>query len=258
MARGPSLAVTWLGHATLRLALDGATILTDPALHPRMGGLIRHAAQPKPPTWHGVDAVLVSHAHHDHLDLPSLGLLDPDVHVVVPRGLGALVRGAGMRQVSEVDVGDRLTVRSVVIEVVPALHAGRRVPRGPTAPAIGYVIEGSQRVYFAGDTGLFEVMEEIGRTGLDLALLPVWGWGPRLRGGHLDPAGAANALTLLRPTHAVPIHWGTFWPAGMRWVARDRFRLPGGEFAQHAATVAPDVDITVLAPGETLSLEPRA
>ena len=97
MARGPRLAVTWLGHATLRLALDGATILTDPALRPRMGGLIRHAAQPKPPTWHGVDAVLVSHAHHDHLDLPSLGLLDPDLHVVVPRGLGALVRGAGMR-----------------------------------------------------------------------------------------------------------------------------------------------------------------
>ena len=164
MARGPSLAVTWLGHATLRLALDGATILTDPALRPRMGGLIRHAAQPKPSTWQGVDAVLVSHAHHDHLDLPSLGLLDPDLHVVVPRGLGALVRGAGMRQVSEVDVGDRFAVGSVVIEVVPALHAGRRVPRGPTAPAIGYVIEGSQRVYFAGDTGLFEAMEEIGRT----------------------------------------------------------------------------------------------
>ena len=258
MARGPSLAVTWLGHATLRLALDGATILTDPALRPRMGGLIRHASQPKPPTWHSVDAVVVSHAHHDHLDLPSLGLIDPDVHVVVPRGLGALVRGAGMRQVSEVDAGDRFAVGSVFVEVVPALHAGRRVPRGPTAPAIGYVIEGSQRVYFAGDTGLFDAMEEIGRTGLDLALLPVWGWGPRLRGGHLDPAGAANALTLLRPTHAIPIHWGTFWPVGMRWVARDRFRLPGGEFAQHAATLAPNVDITVLGPGETLSLEPRA
>lgn len=249
--------VTWLGHATLRLELDGATILTDPALRPRLAGLIRHAEQPKPSSWHGVDAVLVSHAHHDHLDLPSLGLLDGDVHVIVPRGLGAFVRGAGMRHVSEVDVGDRLAVGSVAIEAVPAEHAGRRMPRGPTAPAIGYVIEGSQRVYFAGDTALFDAMEQIGRTRLDLALLPVWGWGPRLCGGHLDPSGAADALTLLRPTHAVPIHWGTFWPAGMRWIGRDRFRLPGRRFAEHAATVAPDVDVTVLAPGERITLGRR-
>ena len=247
------MEATWLGHATTRLRLDGTTILTDPALRPRMAGLVRHAAQPQPSVWQGVDAVLISHAHHDHLDLPSLRLLGHDVQVVVPHGLAAFVRRTGHPHVSELAVGDRLALGSVTVEAVPASHTGRRMPRGPTVPAIGYLIEGSSRAYFAGDTALFDGMEEIGRRGLDLALLPVGGWGPRLRGGHLDPAAAAQALTLLRPANAIPIHWGTFWPTGMRWIGRARFEQPGRQFAQHAAEAAPDVRIIVLAPGEAVT-----
>ena len=78
---------------------------------------------------------------------------------------------------------------------------------GRPADALGYVIAGGgRRVYFAGDTELFEEMSEL--RPIDLALLPVWGWGPSLNPGHLDPAGAARALALLRPRVAVPIHWG--------------------------------------------------
>ena len=93
---------------------------------------------------------------------------------------------------------------------VPALHDGRRTPVGQAGEdALGYVIAGGgRRVYFAGDTELFEEMS--GLRPLDLALLPVWGWGPSLNPGHLDPAGA-RALALLRPRVAVPIRLGTFY-----------------------------------------------
>lgn len=248
------MEVRWLGHATTCVRLDGTTILTDPALRPRMAGLVRHAAQPQASAWQEVDAILISHGHHDHLDLPSLRLLGADVHVIVPNGLGAFIRRAGVRHISELKVGDRLALGAVTVEAVPARHAGTRMPRGPSAPAIGYVIEGSRRAYFAGDTGLFDGMDEIGRRGVDLALLPVGGWGPRLRGGHLDPASAAEALTLLRPSGAVPIHWGTFWPTGMRWIGRDRFEKPGRQFMEQAAAVAPEVEVTVLTPGEAVTL----
>jgi L-ascorbate metabolism protein UlaG (beta-lactamase superfamily) len=102
-------------------------------------------------------------------------------------------------------------------------------------------------VYFAGDTDVHESMKDLGP--LDVALLPVWGWGPKLGEGHLNPRTAAEALVLLRPRIAVPIHWGTFFPVGLRGT---RLADPPHEFARHAAEVAPDVDVRILAPGEAL------
>jgi L-ascorbate metabolism protein UlaG (beta-lactamase superfamily) len=136
---------------------------------------------------------------------------------------------------------------------VPADHDGCRYPFGTAIAALGYVIERGRSVYFAGDTGLFEGMRELSPE-LDLALLPVWGWGPKLGPGHLGPREAADALRLLRPRRAVPIHWGTLFPRGLR---RDRERLlrdPPHEFARAAVELAPDVDVSVLAPGESLEL----
>lgn len=249
--------VTWLGHATVRLELDGTVLLTDPALRSRLAGLVRHAATPTVEARQGVDGVLISHAHHDHLDLPSLRLLGRDVPIVVSRGAGTLLARAGFRDVTEMEVGDRARIGQLDITAVPAQHFGRRMPFGPWAVAIGYLVEGSQSVYFAGDTALFAEMRDIanGRS-LDLALLPVGGWGPRLRGGHLDPPAAAEALTLLNPRRALPVHWGTFWPAGMRWVGASRFSDPGNEFEQHARRFAPGVEILLPIHGERLKLEP--
>lgn len=247
--------VTWLGHSTVRLELDGTVLLTDPALRTRMAGLIRHAPGPSVEARAGIDAVVISHAHHDHLDLPSLRLLGRDVPILVSRGAGTLLSRAGFRNVTEVEVGDRTRVGGLDITAVPAQHLGRRMPFGPWAVAIGFLVEGSRSAYFAGDTALFPEMREIGnaRT-IDLALLPVGGWGPRLRSGHLDPPAAAKALTLVRPRLALPIHWGTFWPAGMRWVGASRFSEPGNEFAAHAARVAPDVEILRPVAGQRLAL----
>jgi L-ascorbate metabolism protein UlaG (beta-lactamase superfamily) len=113
---------------------------------------------------------------------------------------------------------------------------------------VGYVVEGAGTTYFAGDTSLFPGMAEID-PGIDVALLPVWGWGPNLRGEHLDPEDAARCLPLIAPEVAVPIHYGTFWPRGMSRVRPRVFHEPGREFAEHAKELAPDVEVRVLEVG---------
>ena len=118
-----------------------------------------------------------------------------------------------------------------------------------SAPALGFVVTGSKRVYFAGDTDLFDDMEAIGGS-LDLALLPVAGWGKKLGPGHLDAARAATAASLLKPRMAVPIHWGTFRPVSERGDPGH----PETEFRDRAAKLAPEVEVRILAPGETLDL----
>jgi L-ascorbate metabolism protein UlaG (beta-lactamase superfamily) len=108
------------------------------------------------------------------------------------------------------------------------------------------VIAGERRVYFAGDTDLFAEMAVLAPE-LDLALLPVWGWGPKVGPGHLDPVRAAEALRLLQPRMAVPIHWGTLAPFWKR--ARGLAAEPALAFQRHAREVAPDVEVRVIPPG---------
>ena len=146
------------------------------------------------------------------------------------------------------------TVGGVTIAAVHADHSGYRPPSGPRAEAIGFVISGSARtVYFAGDTDLYPGMADIGRDGIDLALLPVWGWGPRLGPGHLDPERAAEAVDLLRPTTVIPIHWGTLWPVAMRW-RRHHLTEPPRRLADAVARLDVATKVVILAPGETYEL----
>jgi L-ascorbate metabolism protein UlaG (beta-lactamase superfamily) len=107
-------------------------------------------------------------------------------------------------------------------------------------------------VYFPGDTDLFAGMREL-QPGLDVALLPVAGWGPRLPPGHLDPARAAESPATLRPRVAIPIHWGTYRRVGMN---RDPavLREPAETFARLAAETAPEVEVRILEPGESAEI----
>ena len=197
---GPAAHVRWLGHSTVLLEVDGARLLTDPLLRP----WVLHLRRAAPLVAGGaldLDAVLISHLHYDHLDLPSLQRLDRGVTVVVPKGAGALVRGRGFSSVEEVEAGDSTRVGTAVVRATRAEHGSSRV-LGARSEALGSVVEGSRRVYFPGDTDLFPEMAELA-PGLDLALVPIWGWGPSLGPGHLDPRGAAEALALLRPRIAV-------------------------------------------------------
>jgi L-ascorbate metabolism protein UlaG (beta-lactamase superfamily) len=157
--------------------------------------------------------------------------------------------------VSEVEAGEELQIGVLTIRATRAEHDGVRLPFGAKAAALGYVVTGSRRVYFAGDTDLFDGMTEIGR-GLDVALVPIWGWGPSVGSGHLDPLRAAKALQLLRPLLAVPIHWGTYAPLGLgRRLQTALLADPATEFRRHAAELAPEVEVCVLRPGKKLRLD---
>ena len=165
---------------------------------------------------------------------------------MVPEGSSG-DRGSG--DVVELSPGDSTEVGGLTIGAVAALHDGRRYPFGKEIAANGYTVTGSRSVYFAGDTDYFEAMNEF--AGADVALLPVSGWGAKVGPGHLDPEGAAAALSLLRPRVAIPIHWGTYAPLHWRVSGHQPpLEDPAGAFAAAAARVAPDVEVRILQPGE--------
>jgi L-ascorbate metabolism protein UlaG (beta-lactamase superfamily) len=247
-------SVTYLGHATVRIDVGGARLLTDPVLRDRLGHLRRRAAPVAREAYERPDGVLLSHLHRDHLDLPSLRRVPLDVPILVPRGGGSLLRRHDFTCVYEVQAGETVELAGADVTAVPAEHSGDRrpLPGGAYAEAIGFVIAGSSRLYFAGDTDLYPEMALLGP--LDVALLPVWGWGPKIGPGHMDPETAARALTLLRPRMAVPIHWGTLFPLGLARLHADRLTEPPRDFARHAARLAPEVRVRILEPGATLEL----
>jgi L-ascorbate metabolism protein UlaG (beta-lactamase superfamily) len=206
----------------------------------------------------GIDIVLISHLHWDHLDVPSLRALGMDTPIVVSVGAGPWLRGIGFTDVREMAVGDEFEVGGVAVEAVQAHHSAFRPPAGPSAPPLGYVVRGSRSVYFAGDTDMFNEMSALARPGeqIDVALLPVWGWGPVLgRGRHLDPKRAAEALRLIRPRAAVPIHWGTYWPHALGRVLPERLVEPPAAFAEYAAELAPRVRTLPTAVGDIVAWE---
>jgi L-ascorbate metabolism protein UlaG (beta-lactamase superfamily) len=248
------MQVTWWGHATATIDDGGTSVLTDPVLRGRLAHLYRRCG-PLPPVSKPT-AVVISHLHADHCDVASLRVLPASTRLIVPRGAGAFLRRklGGDRDLTEVAAGDEVTVGGLRIRAVPALHAGSRTPGSRVrAPALGYVVSGRRAVWFAGDTGLFDGMAQIGP--VDLALVPVWGWSWTLGPGHLGPAEAAEAVRRVGAEWAVPIHWGTLWPVGCNRVRPDRFTDPGHEFARHAATTAPGLKVRVLSPGGRLQLD---
>ena len=243
--------ITYIGHSTTLLEIQGRRFLTDPMLADRLMHIRRVAPSPDIAALQGLDAVLVSHAHFDHLHLPSLRLVARDSPVVVPRGCGELVRRGGMSDVTEIDAGERVEIGGVEITATPALHEGRRWPLGRRTPTLGFVLAGTTRVYFAGDTDLFEGMRDLAGS-IDVALVPVAGWGAHLPAGHLDPPRAAEAIRLLEPRIAIPIHWGTLASRALRQLGN--LEGPPREFAELAADSGPAVDVHVLQPGESLRM----
>jgi L-ascorbate metabolism protein UlaG (beta-lactamase superfamily) len=260
----------FLGHSTVRVELAGRTVLIDPLLARTVGLLRRVVPLPDPGTWAGVDVVVISHLHGDHLHIPSLRTLGRDVRIVVPRGAGAWLRGRGFPRVEEMSAGETVTDGELTITAVRAEHSGHRwgprLTHGPATESLGYLLEGRGRsVYTSGDTGLFDGMSVLARRAVDVALLPVWGWGPNLGPGHLDPASAADAVALIRPRIAVPVHWGTLAVAGMTSVAsplRGRMRRllidPPRSFAAEVAARGLDTRVVVTDPGHRVELAAAA
>ena len=250
--------IRFLGHATNSIELDGVRILTDPVVRNRVTILDRVVAPLAEPDYSGHDVVLISHLHYDHCDVPSIELANAPV-VIVPSDAGEYLYRKGVQNLVELEVGASVEYLDVVITAVPALHDGSRLHGRIKADAIGYVITGrSGSVYFAGDTDVFDDMaavRQIANGSLDVALLPVWGWGPNLGPGHMNPERAVEALGLLTPEAAMPIHWGTFYPRGLRRALPQRrwvLEQPPLEFAERAKRDGFDDTVLVTQPGARL------
>ena len=240
------IGVTWMGHSTADISVGGVRFLTDPVLGTRIAHLRRRCAVPVLAPG-AIDAVLISHLHHDHLDRASLRRVGP-VPVIVPRGAGRLVSRTGHDDVVEVSPGDVVEVGAARVLVVHADHSGSRTLSTAHGPALGFVIEaGGRRVYFPGDTDLFDDMQSFGP--IDLALLPIWGWGPRLGSGHLNPQRAAEAAAMLGAASVLPIHWGTFSPINFGRGRPEWIDMPAVEFAAVLPTSAPESRLVLLQPG---------
>ena len=247
--------LTYIGHATTQLRLAGVSILTDPMLRGWLGPLRRQGPPPGPGVPEISDLVLISHLHRDHLDLPSLRRVSDGTPVVVPRGGARWAVKGGATDIREIGLGETVSVGEVELTGVRAVHNGYRdFHRDPQIEPLGYLIRGGGRtVYFAGDTDLFPEMSELGP--VDLALLPIWGWGLSVGSGHLDPGRAARALEMIRPRVAIPIHWGTFYPVGLRALRPEPLTEPPHEFARLASRLTPDVEVRILQPGSETTLQ---
>ncbi|HRD62228.1 MAG TPA: MBL fold metallo-hydrolase [Nocardioides sp.] len=249
-----SITVTWWGHATATVQTGDTRVVTDPVLDDHLLHLRRYAV--KIPGL-AADVVVISHLHHDHCHVPSLARFGPEVPILVPRGGERLLARIAGDRVVPVAPGDVVERAGVRIEVLPATHDGRRHPWSrdtPPPPPLGFRVEGATGSWwFPGDTELREDMRDVGS--VDLALVPIGGWGPTLEDGHMHPEHAAEAVERVGARWAVPVHWGTFWPAGLRLIAKANhhrlFTTPGERFAE--VMESSPTEAVVVAPGTTVS-----
>jgi L-ascorbate metabolism protein UlaG (beta-lactamase superfamily) len=256
------MEVTWLGHSTVVLDLDGVRIVADPLLRRHNGILRRRGRQPDRPRWDGTDVVLLSHLHHDHAEVPSLRLF-PGVPVVTAPDNAVWVRrkgldGHGLAEDEWFPVG---TAGSVDVRLVRAIHHSRPMPHRPNA-ANGHLVRGPSGIaWLAGDTDLYPEMAALpGLAGrpIDVALVPIGGWGPRLSPGHMGPEEAAVACRLTGARYAVPVHWKTLHVPAGEMVPRGWMDVAGPKFVEALAREAPGCRAVDLDVGDSVTIPAAA
>jgi len=248
---GAPARLTWLGHASFLIQLDGVSLLVDPALRAEIFGGIRRnvapglAVEELPP----IDAALVTHTHYDHLDLPTLEKVGAPV--VAGRGTGRVLRRTGLA-VTELSWWETTRVGGVRVTLVPAQHWSRRTPFDTNAALWGgFAIEGpAATIYHAGDTAWFEGFGEIGARfpAIDAALLPIGAYDPAwfMERQHLNPEQALRAFQALGARTLVAMHWGTF-----KLTDEPLDEPPRRLAAERARLGLPSAAVRVLAVGET-------
>src|SRR5580698_553652 len=253
------LRVTWLGHSTILLEIDGHRFLTDPVWSDRVGptefaGPRRFfppllALRDLPP----LDAVVLSHDHYDHLDYATIVTLkDRNVTFVAPLGVGAHLQrwGVPAAQIVELDWWDSRTFGDLTLSAVPARHASGRMLFDDGAKLwTGYALLGARhRVYYSGDTGLFPGLRAIGeRLGpFDLTMIEIGQYDRAWPDWHLGPEQAIEAHRRVRGAVMLPVHWGLFALASHGWT----------EPIERALTAARDAGAVVITPRPGQSVEP--
>jgi L-ascorbate metabolism protein UlaG (beta-lactamase superfamily) len=204
----------WLGHAGFMVQLDGVTVLVDPnwamwhgpVKRVRMPSLYAHDLP-------HVDLVLITHAHFDHLHLPSLRRIAMGQPIILPKGCGDLVSKLHFGQVIELETWQSIRFNELEITMTPARHWGARMIHDTYRQFGGYLISGTQRtVFHCGDSSMFDGFAEIGRKAkIDIALMPIGAYdAPSGRPVHMNPEEAVDAFCQLGAAHLVPMHYDTF------------------------------------------------
>lgn len=217
-ALGAGPRCTWIGHSSFLLQFNGLNVLTDPVFSRRIAAVYPRYGAPalRPDQLPPIDAVLISHSHPDHLDLPSIDVLSRDAAIIAPLGLGRVFTKRLFARVVELDWWESTTLGSASITCTPARHWSRRTPFDFNRTLWGgFVIEDAEAsIYFAGDTAWCDVFAEIGSRfpNLDVALIPIGGYEPAwfMAQNHLNPEEAAQAFLDCGARTLIPMHWGTF------------------------------------------------
>jgi len=220
--QNPTLAVSWVGHATVLIQIHDKVIMTDPFFTNTMGFVAKRFVKPglDPTFLTRVDATLISHIHFDHFDYGSLNMLPQNGVLAVPEGAAEYTPDFGFKEVCEMKTWDVVERDGIRITAVPALHFTGRYGFDAawlgTLGYTGYVVEvDGTTVFFAGDTGYNpELFKEIGkRFKIDLAMIPIapgsmTGVGGRI---HVGPAGALMIYKDLGAKFMMPMHFGTLF-----------------------------------------------
>lgn len=255
------LRVTWLGHSSVLIELDGHRVLTDPVWSERASPL----SWVGPKRWYAppialgelppIDAVVISHDHYDHLDYPTLSAMkDWDTTFVVPLGVGAHLASWGVPEarIVELDWWERTRVRGLEIVATPARHASGRTAIDKDATLwAGFALLGPEhRAYYSGDTGLFPAMKDIGaRLGpFDVTMIEVGQYHSAWPDWHIGPEQAVLAHRMVQGRVLLPVHWGLFTLAVHGWTE---------PIERVLAAAAPGKD-TVVIPRPGQSIEPAA
>lgn len=248
--------MTWLGHSTVALDVDGVRLVSDPLLHQHAGILRRRGPAPDPRTWRDSAGVLLSHLHHDHAELRSLRLLDDAPVLTAPENARWLA-GKGVAGATGLQQEDWFRLHDVEVRLTSAVHRHRPMPHRPNA-ANGHLIRSRAGVvWLAGDTELHQGiadLPDLAESAVDVAVVPVSGWGPRLSPGHLDPDGAARACAAVGARYAIPVHWGTLHTPAGQHLPRGWMDRPGIQFARAVSRHAPGCEAVVIPTGESWTL----
>jgi L-ascorbate metabolism protein UlaG (beta-lactamase superfamily) len=254
------MRVTYIGHATLLIELGKQRLLTDPNFDDTLGRVLPRVSRPgiALADLPSLNAILVTHAHADHLSFRSLDLLPREVPVFAPPAVAAWLIRLGYSQTRPLPVDGQVTIGDVVVHAAMARHQGSRysVDRWRSAANMYLMDAGSETCFFAGDTGLtpetHRIVSEVihrSRRQLDVALLPIghapW-WKPGFRRGHLSADDALSLFDRLQARYLIPYHWGTFeHVTSGAYDAINRLKVLLPQYVRRA-------DVRILEPGDTL------
>jgi L-ascorbate metabolism protein UlaG (beta-lactamase superfamily) len=259
------MKITYIGHATLLLEIGGATVLTDPNFDPKLGHILPRVSAPgiALDALPALDAILLTHAHADHLSFDSLRRLPRHVPLFAPPAIARWLQRKGFRQAIGLAPGESAAFRDVTVHAASATHRGNRYGYDRwRSDANMYLLDAGETIFFAGDTALVadthhlveRVLWKRGRE-LDLALLPIGyapKWKPGFRRGHLTHEDALTLFERLRARTLVPYHWGTF--RHVTSTAHDAIQRLRARLESHHLAAS----VRIIEPGESLELSARA